>query len=58
MGSKEYEIAGIFTSFLFLGAQILLPLALKNNTYRIIGIFLVLLTHMTFIIRNAYNLFN
>jgi hypothetical protein len=57
-GSKEYEIAGIFTSFLFLGAQILLPLALKNNTYRIIGIFLVLLTHMTFIIRNAYNLFN
>ena len=56
--SKEYAQFGLFSNFLFVVSFLLIPLAFKNSTLKIIGIILVVLSQLFYIIQNISGLFS
>ena len=56
--SKEYAQFGLFSNFLFVVSFLLIPLAFKNSTLKIIGIILVVLSQLFYIIKNISGLFS
>jgi hypothetical protein len=56
--SKEFALFGLFTNFLFMVGFILIPLALKNSKFKLIGIILAVLSQLLYVVQNISTLFS